>query len=88
MNAADFGAAQIRHRVLIFGIRSDLDVLPSHMTPTHSRDRLLWEQYVTCEYWTRHGLKKGRAPILQQDRARVERLKQAGVAPSGAPWVT
>ncbi|WP_368855812.1 DNA cytosine methyltransferase, partial [Acinetobacter baumannii] len=55
VNAADFGAAQIRHRVLIFGIRSDLDVLPSHMTPTHSRDRLLWEQYVTGEYWTRHG---------------------------------
>jgi DNA (cytosine-5)-methyltransferase 1 len=88
VNAADYGAAQIRHRVLIFGIRSDLHVLPTHMTPTHSRDRLLWEQYVTGEYWTRHGLKKGRAPILQQDRARVERLKLAGVAPAGAAWVT
>ncbi len=88
VNAADFGAAQIRHRVLIFGIRSDLDVVPTPMPPTHSRDRLLWEQYVTGEYWARHGLKRRRIPNLQQDHARIERLKRADIEPAGAPWVT
>lgn len=88
VNAADFGAAQIRHRVLIFGIRADLDVMPTQMTPTHSRDRLLWEQYVTGEYWTRHGMKKRRTPLLRQDKARVEQLARAKVEPSGSPWVT
>ncbi len=88
VNAADFGAAQIRHRVLIFGIRADLDVMPTQMTPTHSRDRLLWEQYVTGEYWARHGMKKRRTPLLRQDKARVEQLARAKVEPSGSPWVT
>jgi DNA (cytosine-5)-methyltransferase 1 len=88
VNAADYGAAQIRHRVLIFGIRSDLDVLPSPMTPTHSRDRLLWEQFVTGEYWKRRGAKRRHTPILQQDRARVEQLRRADMEPTGAPWVT
>lgn len=89
VNAADYGAAQIRHRVLIFGIRSDLDIQPTLMTPTHSRDRLLWEQYVTGEYWERHGLKeRGRVPHLQQDRTRVERLKSDYVEPVEAPWIT
>lgn len=88
VNAADFGAAQIRHRVLIFGIRSDLDVPPTPMTPTHSRDRLLWDQYVTGEYWTRHGLNKDRAPVPRQDRVRVEQLKLARIEPAEAPWVT
>ena len=88
VNAADFGAAQIRHRVLIFGIRSDLNVVPMPMTPTHSRDRLLWEQYVTGDYWTRHGLKRRRTPVLQQDRARIEQLARAKIEPSSSPWVT
>jgi DNA (cytosine-5)-methyltransferase 1 len=88
VNAADYGAAQIRHRVLIFGIRSDLDVLPAPMMPTHSRERLLWEQYVTGEYWIRHGLRKSRSPILQQDHARVEKLKRTNMEPVGSAWIT
>jgi DNA (cytosine-5)-methyltransferase 1 len=88
VNAADFGAAQIRHRVLIFGIKEELNVFPAPMMPTHSRDRLLWEQYVTGEYWTRHGLKRRGAPIPQQDRTRVEQLKRLGAEPTGSPWIT
>lgn len=88
VNAADFGAAQIRHRVLIFGINSDLNIFPAPMTPTHSRDRLLWEQYITGEYWARHGLRRRRRPVLQQDRTRVEQLERAGIEPTDSPWVT
>lgn len=85
VNAADYGAAQIRFRVLIFGIRADVGVSPFAMSPTHSRDRLLWDQYVTGEYWERHGLKKRRPS--QQDAPKVEMLKRA-VEPAELPWIT
>lgn len=88
VNAADFGAPQIRHRVLIFGVRADLEIAPTPMVPTHSRDRLLWDQYVTGEYWARHGLKRRKEPVLLQDVRRVQALKSAGVAPVHAPWIT
>ncbi len=88
VNAADFGAAQIRHRVLIFGIRRDMGIVPEPMTPTHSRDRLLWDQYVTGEYWRRHGLKRRRKALLTQDQIRLEPLLRKGEKPGGAPWVT
>jgi DNA (cytosine-5)-methyltransferase 1 len=87
VNAADFGSAQIRHRVLIFGLRADVMVAPFPMSRTHSRDRLLWDQYVTGEYWDRHGLKRRQAISSAQDAARVAILKR-GDKPGGLPWVT
>jgi DNA (cytosine-5)-methyltransferase 1 len=88
VNAADFGAAQTRHRVLIFGVRSDRDIEPSLMVPTHSRDRLLWDQFVSGEYWARHGMRRRKEPALQQHRRRIQELKDEGTPPAGAPWVT
>ncbi len=88
VNAADYGAPQIRHRVLIFGVRSGLGVVPDPMTPTHSRDRLLWNQYVTGEYWDVHKLAPRREPTVARDRARVAQLRSAGVEPTCLPWVT
>lgn len=88
VNAADYGAAQIRHRVLIFGIRADVGVAPEQMAPTHSRDRLLWDQFVTGEYWARHGLKARKEAIHAQDRRRVAELKKLDVAPATQPWLT
>lgn len=88
VNAADFGAPQIRHRVLIFGVRADMGVDPVPMDPTHSRDKLLWDQYVTGEYWARHGLKVRAEPQLRQDQTRVAALKREGREPKGLPWVT
>ena len=88
VNAADFGASQIRHRVLIFGARVSEGVTPSPMVATHSRERLLWDQYVTGDYWKRHGIKSPKAPALKQDQATVARLRETKVAPAGAPWVT
>ncbi|MEP9350213.1 DNA cytosine methyltransferase [Xanthobacter sp. KR7-225] len=87
VNAADYGAPQIRHRVLIFGVRDRANVTLISMPPTHSHDRLLWDQFVTGDYWKRHGLGK-RAPSCARDLARVRDLKACGVAPSKLPWVT
>ena len=88
VNAADYGAAQIRHRVLLVGARSDQGVHPAPMRANHSRDRLLWDQYVSGEYWRRHGLRRRVEPLLRQDGARVARLMASKVKPEGLPWVT
>ncbi len=88
VNAADYGAPQIRYRVLIFGVRRDLDVTLAKMMPTHSRDRLLWDQFVTGEYWVRHGLVPRKEAILAQDQRRVAELKRLNFAPIDKPWVT
>ncbi|MDG5969337.1 DNA (cytosine-5-)-methyltransferase [Xanthobacter sp. V2C-8] len=88
VNAADYGAAQIRHRVLIFGVHMSVGVAPTLMVPTHSRDRLLWDQFVTGEYWKRHGLKPRKEAVLEQDRRRVAALKKLAIAPSTQPWMT
>lgn len=88
VNAADYGAPQIRHRVLIFGVRADRKVTPRQMPATHSRDRLLWDQYVTGEYWARHGMKSRRQSANARDLHRVMELRTRSTAPSEAPWVT
>lgn len=88
VNAADYGAPQIRFRVLIFGVSAELGVMPSAMPATHSRDRLLWDQYVTGDYWRRHGLRARAKPELARDRARVDHLRAIGEVPEGKPWVT
>ena len=56
VNAADYGAAQKRHRVVVAGVRRDLGVTLSPPAPSHSRQRLLWDQWVTGDYWKRHGM--------------------------------
>lgn len=88
VNAADLGAAQIRHRVIIIGLRGDQGVEPTPMLATHSRERLLWDQYVTGVYWDRHGLKRRAASSRRDDQRRVAALRAAGVEPSGQPWRT
>lgn len=88
VNAADFGAPQIRFRVLIFGLAVGEGEPLSPMVPTHSRDRLLWDQYVTGEYWDKHKLRRRHQPLLARDAARVRALKDDGQAPRGLPWVT
>jgi DNA (cytosine-5)-methyltransferase 1 len=86
--AADFGAPQIRYRVLIVGVKASLGIEPALMRPTHSRDRLLWDQYVTGDYFRRHKLKSHKNPVSRQDKARVAKLRSSVVAPPGQPWVT
>ncbi|MEN8797301.1 MAG: DNA cytosine methyltransferase, partial [Akkermansiaceae bacterium] len=57
VDAADYGVPQRRERVVIVGIREDLNAEWSFPAPTHSLDPLLWDQYVSGEYWKRHGVK-------------------------------
>lgn len=89
VNAADYGAPQKRHRVIVTGVRADLGAALSPPEPTHSRERLLWDQWVTGEYWTRHGFQSpGDEWITPSDLAAVRKLRARKEPPSGAAWVT
>lgn len=89
VNAADFGAAQKRHRVMVVGMRSDVETPFELPVATHSRERLLWDQWVTGDYWRRHGLEQPSDHEIQRvDRTVVARLRRQEELPCGQPWVT
>jgi DNA (cytosine-5)-methyltransferase 1 len=88
VNAADHGAAQTRNRVLIIGLRADLGVSLEPMRPTHSRERLLWDQFVTGTYWRHHRMRRPAEPPDRRDAATIARLRRTGEVPGGLPWVT
>ncbi|MEQ1662314.1 MAG: DNA cytosine methyltransferase [Thiobacillus sp.] len=91
INTADFGVPQTRERVVIVGTRSDLSLHWTFPDATHSEDRLLWDMYVTGEYWDRHKI----PALLRPDsnaphREKIARLKdQYGMfEPEHLPWRT
>jgi DNA (cytosine-5)-methyltransferase 1 len=89
VNAADYGAAQQRHRVMVAGISSAHGQLPAFPQPTHSRARLLWDQWVTGEYWEEHGLARpSNSEMTPADRAAVARMARTGEAPATVRWRT
>ncbi len=76
LNAADYGIPQYRHRVFIVGFRSDLGLEWHFPQATHNLDRLLWEQWVTGEYWDLHGIASQSRPVIPLSvKPRVEWLK-------------
>lgn len=76
LDAADYGVPQHRHRVFIVGFRSDLQRQWSFPEPTHSYDRLLWDQWISEAYWDEHRIAKKDRPS-EPDRyvSRIARLK-------------
>ncbi|MDR3675973.1 MAG: DNA cytosine methyltransferase [Acidobacteriota bacterium] len=86
INAADFGAAQKRNRVVVAGIHMDIGVDLSPLAQTHSRERLVWDKWVTGEYWQRHGM---RAPSIPgADRPIAKQLDLFSTPPTTQPWRT
>lgn len=89
VNAAEFGAPQNRRRILFLGVRASLGVLPPLLRRTHTRERLLWDQYVSSDYWHRHGMTmEGKQPLIKPDEGLVKRMTGLLVPPPGLPWVT
>lgn len=92
VNAADFGAAQQRRRVVVAGLRREPGAPEQALTapvPTHSRDALLWEQWISGEYWQRHGLCAPKCgPEDPRDAAWVDALRASDKRPSALPWIT
>lgn len=56
IDTADFGVPQRRERVFITGFRADLGLAPQHIPPTHSKESLLHDQFITEKYWRKHNI--------------------------------
>lgn len=88
LDAADFGLPQNRRRVFLVAIRGDIpgaDQWPEDIETTHHRDALLYDQWVSGDYWAEHELPM---PDLPDELGqRVHNLKEAG-RPDGKRWNT
>ncbi|WP_343654376.1 DNA (cytosine-5-)-methyltransferase [Paraburkholderia caribensis] len=87
VNAADYGAAQKRERVLIAGIRRDVGTLLPFPAPTHSAARLVWDKWVSETYWKSHGLSRPCA-IPRAEAALLASLIRSAREPQSLPWQT
>lgn len=86
LNAADYGTPQKRERVFIVGFRSDLNVEWGFPRPTHSQEALIWNQWISQEYWRHHEVPSPEPP--KKLRARIDRLRRSSSPPTAKPWVT
>ncbi len=91
VNAADYGVPQCRERVVIVGLRSDLDSVWEFPLPTHSEERLLWDKFVTGSYWDAHEVPQAQREICcNGQRAKVSKLRNTlgFFEPKLRPWRT
>jgi DNA (cytosine-5)-methyltransferase 1 len=89
VNAANYGVPQKRERVIIVGIRNDLNISWSFPDETHSEDALLWTKYVTQEYWGKHNIKPSEGDLLILDIEKRRLLDKHGFFhPTLKPWLT
>jgi DNA (cytosine-5)-methyltransferase 1 len=86
LNAADYGVPQRRERVFIVAIREDAGSRWKGVSPTHSEDALLFDKWVSGEYWREHGLTQ--PPVPQRYRRRVEKLWASGGPLLSRRWRT
>lgn len=88
-NAACHGVAQRRERVFVVGFRSDVKVDWSFPRDTHSLDALLYEQWISGEYWDWHRVATRSRPQMPDGlRSVVDRLRGLGLPPMHARWRT
>lgn len=57
LNSADYGVPQVRERVFIVGMKSDLNIGWEFPKTTHSSDQLYLNQFINHSYWQKHQLK-------------------------------
>lgn len=89
LDAADFGVPQRRHRVFIVGVRADCGIEFKFPMVTHTEDALLYDKWVSGEYWERHNVSKSRRPTLDSRmKRRIERLRRCLPQMLGEPWRT
>lgn len=72
LNAANFGLPQRRERVFIVALRSDLRAEWKPIEGEYSEDALLYEQWVSGEYWEEHRMAKPDVP--EKLRSRISEL--------------
>ena len=89
VNAANYGVPQRRERVFIVGFRSDLGVRWQFPWETHSYAALMFDQWVSGQYWERHGVSKSQRPKMPPKLTNtIERMCGLGIEPTHRPWRT
>lgn len=92
LNAADYGVPQRRERVFVVAFRADLGIewsFQDDLPKTHSLDRLLWDQWITGDYWERHGIASNDRPaVSSRSESRVNFLASSLFEPDCHPWAT
>ena len=92
LNAADYGVPQWRERVFIVAFRADLGIewsFRDDLPKSHCPDSLLWEKWVTGEYWDRHNVPLSRRPNPPpRIQSRVASLSSSLIPPAVRPWRT
>lgn len=91
INAANYGIPQKRERVIIVGVKDSLNVEWSFPVETHTYEKLLWDKFVTGEYWNSFQIpEKGRESMSPAIKKSIQNLKNkyGFFAPNTLPWVT
>ena len=91
INSADYGVPQKRERVIIVGVRSDLDLSWSFPEATHAEESLLWSQFITKEYWDRHDIQDYSSVLITKSISqKILKLKKqySLFTPPRKPWLT
>lgn len=91
LDATDYGVPQQQHRVFIVGFRSDLGVEWNFPESTHNANKLLWEQWITGEYWDLHKVAKSKRPVMPENlkrRVEILRTNHSLIAPAGNRYLT
>ena len=71
VDVADYGVPQNRFRVVIVGFRNDIQAGWQFPEPTHSKDMLLYEKWITGDYWEEHAIKKPSESPLNSSQKRL-----------------
>ncbi len=89
VNAADYGVPQSRARVFLVGFREDLGVEWSFPEPDHALSSLVWDKYVTGEYFEEHKVpRKHRSVPSGREASILRRLQRVGERPTAERWRT
>lgn len=88
INAADYGAAQKRHRAIFIGLRSEYGDEWEFSAPTHSQEALAWSKHVERDYWKRHDARRIVEPSSESEAQALKRVLRRDETPSEKPWIT
>jgi site-specific DNA-cytosine methylase len=86
VDAVDYGVPQRRKRIVFVAFRDDLSIDWRSPKPSHSQNALLWDQWISGEYWARHDLPVPAIPGPLQSK--VTALRAENRRPAGLPWRT
>jgi DNA (cytosine-5)-methyltransferase 1 len=88
INAADYGAAQKRHRAIFIGLSSTYGDTWEFPAPTHSQEALAWSKHIDRGYWKRHGARRVCEPASETEARALKRVSDLKEPPKEQPWVT